>query len=153
VEGFRYHAGDTGGGGKVDAVMSTLVLEHLQLGVFFSAIAGVLKEEGGWAWVTDMHTEMGGSRAGFRDGDGRKVNGRKVNGMSWNHELEETLEAAGKVGLRLEGDVVEMGVREVGDESGEVGGTEHVGGIVVSYDGLKGHRTCCLFISTPAVAK
>jgi hypothetical protein len=55
-----------------------------------------------------MHTEMGGSRAGFRDGGGRKVNG-----MSWNHELEETLEAAGKVGLRLEGDVVEMGVREV----------------------------------------
>ncbi|TGZ83935.1 S-adenosyl-L-methionine-dependent methyltransferase [Ascodesmis nigricans] len=85
-----------GGGEGVDIVISTLVLEHLPLETFFSAVSGVLKN-GGWAWVTDMHVEMGASRAGFRSGDGVKLQGE-----SWNHAFEKVDFCGGAVceGLR-----------------------------------------------------
>lgn len=88
----------------VEAVVATLVLEHVVLDEFFAAVSGVLRT-GGWAWVTDMHPEMGESRAGFRGGDGVK----RV-GMSFAHGVKETVGAARRAGLELVGDVEERGV-------------------------------------------
>lgn len=96
---------------EVDAVVSTLVLEHLCLDRFFLAVAGVLRK-GGWVYLTNMHPEQGAvSRAGFVGSEGGKE--VKIQGMSFNHQIEEILEAAGKVGLRLEGEVVERGVDDL----------------------------------------
>lgn len=127
------------GGEKVDGVVSTLVLEHVaRPEVFFAAVARVVRP-GGWVWVTDMHPQMGSSRASFwlssdppdhygrgqerakehgkeagKGQDGGRKKGTKVSGVSWNHALDDVLGAALAAGLRLQGDVVEMGV---GDEA------------------------------------
>jgi SAM-dependent methyltransferase len=97
-------------GDKVDAVVSTLVLEHIPLSTFFGAVAGAVKD-GGWVYISDMHPGMGRSKAGFKTaaegGGGGEV---KVHGVSWNHGIAETLEAAGKNGLVLQGEVQESGV-------------------------------------------
>jgi SAM-dependent methyltransferase len=92
--------------GSVDAVVSTLVLEHVKLETFFATVAIVLKK-GGWAWVTDMSQGMGESVASFRDHEGVKRRGD-----SWNWGLEETVEEARRVGLELVGEVKELGVQE-----------------------------------------
>ncbi|TFK22679.1 S-adenosyl-L-methionine-dependent methyltransferase, partial [Coprinopsis marcescibilis] len=92
-------------GWKVDAVVSTLVLEHVELDTFFGLIGMVLKP-GGWAWVTDMHPEMGASRAGFR----READGAKVLGSSVNHSIGDTLASSRLCGLELVGEVHEKGV-------------------------------------------
>ncbi|KAG2021031.1 hypothetical protein CC2G_006300 [Coprinopsis cinerea AmutBmut pab1-1] len=96
---------------KVDALISTLVLEHVPLNSFFPVLSAVLKP-GAWAWVTDMHPEMGASRAAFRNAEGVKVTG-----VSYMHGIEEKLKAAKACGLEIVGQVDERGV---GDEEGEV---------------------------------
>ncbi|KAG0131622.1 S-adenosyl-L-methionine-dependent methyltransferase, partial [Tuber indicum] len=91
-----------------DAVVCTLVLEHLQLDVFFGAVKEALME-GGWMYLTNMHPEQGlSSRAGFVATEGDKE--IKIQGVSFNHSIEGILKAAGKVGLRLLGEVEERGV-------------------------------------------
>ena len=112
----------------VDAVISTLVLEHVMLDQFFAVVAKTLIV-GGWAWVTGMHPDMGQSRAGFRRDDGVKVHG-----ISYIHELEETIIAAKNAGLRLVGNVEERGVddefavQELGERAKKwVGKRLHVG--------------------------
>ncbi|KAH8147553.1 uncharacterized protein LAJ45_08380 [Morchella importuna] len=97
----------------VDAVVSTLVLEHVGLDVFFGAVAGVLRS-GGWAYVTSMHPQMGAvSRAGFVD-----ERGVKVQGVSYNHQVEEVVASAERAGLRLQGEVGERGVGDEGEVEG-----------------------------------
>lgn len=92
----------------VDAVVSTLVLEHLYLDHFFVEVATVLRN-GGWLYLTSMHPEQGAvSRAGFMGIEGGKE--VKIQGVSFNHQIREILTAAGRVGLRLEGEVQERGV-------------------------------------------
>jgi len=92
----------------VDAVVCTLVVEHIQLDVFFGAVKEALNK-GGWVYLTNMHPEQGlSSRAGFVAKEGeREV---KIQGLSYNHSIESILEAAGEVGLRLLGEVEERGV-------------------------------------------
>ncbi|KAH6919242.1 S-adenosyl-L-methionine-dependent methyltransferase [Coprinopsis sp. MPI-PUGE-AT-0042] len=96
---------------KPDVVISTLVLEHVALDAFFSVVGDVLKP-GGWAWVTDMHPEMGEGRASFF-----KEDGTRVLGVSVMHAIEETVESATKFGLELVGEVDARGVGDVEDEA------------------------------------
>ena len=92
----------------VDAVVCTLVLEHLELDVFFAAVKGALNK-GGWMYLTNMHPEQGlSTRAGFVAKEGEQE--VKIQGVSYNHSIESILEAAGEVGLRLLGEVEERGV-------------------------------------------
>lgn len=97
--------------GVIDAVVSTLVLEHLYLDLFFAAVSSVLRK-GGWLFLTNMHPEQGTvSRAGFVDSQGGKE--VKIQGVSFNHQINEILAAAEKVGLELEGEVDERGVNDM----------------------------------------
>ncbi|PWW78278.1 S-adenosyl-L-methionine-dependent methyltransferase [Tuber magnatum] len=92
----------------VDAVVCTLVMEHLRLDVFFGAAKEALKK-GGWMYLTNMHPEQGlSSRAGFVANEGDQE--IKIQGVSFNHSIESVLKAAGGVGLRLLGEVEERGV-------------------------------------------
>jgi SAM-dependent methyltransferase len=102
--------------GQADLVLSTLVLEHLPLPIFFSTAKKLLKKEGGYFVVTNMHAEMGGkSQAGFMD----EGTGEKVRGDSFVYEIEEVLEEGSKWGFEVVGPPVgERDVREedVGEE-------------------------------------
>lgn len=103
---------------KADFVLSTLVLEHLPLVVFFKTIRNFLKE-GGYVIVTNMHAAMGKiSQAGFLD----EETGRKVRGHSFAHEIEEALEEGGRWGLKLVGHVGERAMREEDVGEGRVVG-------------------------------
>lgn len=97
--------------GLVDAVISTLVLEHLDLDLFFAAVSSVLRR-GGWLFLTNMHPEQGAvSRAGFVDSEnGQEV---KIQGVSFNHQIDEILDAAERVGLKLGSEVKERGVDDM----------------------------------------
>ncbi|KAJ3518969.1 hypothetical protein NMY22_g13420 [Coprinellus aureogranulatus] len=98
-------------GEPVDIVISTLVLEHVGLDVFFATIAKHLRS-GGWAWVSTMHPFIGRvTGACFRREDGVKVRG-----VSSNYEIEEVVASAKKHGLELGCPVVESGV---GDDEAE----------------------------------
>lgn len=110
---------------KVDLVVSTLVLEHVQLPEFFECVARVLKR-GGRAWVSDMHEGMKG-QAGFWEGGEKRV------GVSWNWGWEETVGAAEAAGLRC------VGKWEEGVPVGGFGGEGKVGevGEVVDEEELK----------------
>jgi SAM-dependent methyltransferase len=103
--------------GKADLVLSTLVLEHLPIDIFFSTLASFLKPSGGgYVVVTNMHAEMGRrGQAGFVDVE----TGIKVRGTSFNYEVEEVVEEGRKWGFELMG---EMGERAVREEDLEVGG-------------------------------
>ncbi|KAL1606374.1 hypothetical protein SLS60_003776 [Paraconiothyrium brasiliense] len=80
--------------GSVDGVVSTLVLEHVPLEDYFATL-GSLVGRGGFALVTNMHSEMGTtSQAGFVNAEGVKVRG-----TSFAHTPGETVEAAAKAGL------------------------------------------------------
>ncbi|KAK6526254.1 hypothetical protein TWF694_004861 [Orbilia ellipsospora] len=92
-------------GGGVDGVLSTLVIEHLDIDVFFKLTRSILKP-GGWVFLTNMHADMGLlSSAGFMD----PVTGKKVKPVSINHPENEILEAAGRYGFELVGNVSEDG--------------------------------------------
>lgn len=90
---------------KVDAVVCTLVLEHVPLGTFFGIVGGILKT-GGWLYVSDMHPDMGReAQANFVGSDGiRRI------GTSTQYTIEDTISAAEKAGLALRGDAIARGV-------------------------------------------
>ncbi|KAL8741724.1 MAG: hypothetical protein Q9190_005700 [Brigantiaea leucoxantha] len=96
-----------------DAIISTLVLEHIPLSTFFSACASLLKP-GGKLLVTNMHAEMGKvSQAGYTD----VATGEKVfAGTSFAHEVEEVLDEARRWGFEIEGNVMERRVRSEDSE-------------------------------------
>ena len=96
-----------------DLVISTLVVEHLPLTVFFHAVKQLLKP-GGHLVVTNMHAEMGRrGQAGFVD----EATGEKVRGLSYVHEIADVLEEGAKNGFVLQGGVGERAVME--DDVGE----------------------------------
>lgn len=98
-----------------DAVLSTLVLEHVPLHAFFATLAALVRP-GGRALVTNMHSDMGAvSQAGFVNGEGIKVRGE-----SYAHTPEESVGAAEGAGFVVER-VVERGVEPGDVESGIVG--------------------------------
>lgn len=93
--------------GFFDGLVSTLVLEHIEIKTYFSAIANLLRPRG-FAVVTSMHDEMGRlSRAGFKS-----ASGERFKGMSFVYTVAETVEAAQAAGLEVVGDVGETAVDE-----------------------------------------
>jgi SAM-dependent methyltransferase len=91
-----------------DAIVSTLVLEHIPCDVFFEKVARILKP-GGCLLMTNMHSQMGGiSQAGFVD----PMTGEKIRPTSYAHTVEETIQAAGAAGLSLVGTMEERMVDE-----------------------------------------
>lgn len=92
---------------NADALVSTLVLEHVPLSAFFRSLWQTLKP-GGYALVTNMHPEMGNlSQAGFVAEDGAKVRGQ-----SWAHTVEDTVRVAEQEGFEIVGNVEERAVEE-----------------------------------------
>lgn len=99
----------------VNAVISTLVLEHVPLQAYFATLSSLLLP-GGLALITNMHSEMGAkSQAGFVNKDGVKVRG-----SSFAHTLQETLDEAKRVGFEVLS-VKEREMRREDVESGKVG--------------------------------
>jgi len=73
-----------------DAVVSTLVIEHIPAQVFF-ATAGKILKPGGILLLTNMHSEMGKiSQAGFID----PKTGEKIRPTSYSHTIAEVAAAA-----------------------------------------------------------
>jgi hypothetical protein len=127
--------------GKADLVLSTLVLEHLPVNVFFRSVKALLKPTGGYLLLTNMHAEMGRiSQAGFVDG----ATGEKIRGLSYAHEIKEVIEEGRKRSFEVVGEVGERDVQE-GDLGVLVGerGKKWVGvkvwfGFVMRFDGREG---------------
>ena len=95
--------------GKADIVLSTLVLEHLPIEIFFASVKSLLKKEGGFLLLTNMHAEMGRmSQAGFVDVE----TGEKIRGDSYNYEVEEVVKEGRKWGFSVVGRVGERVVKE-----------------------------------------
>ncbi|KAL9011373.1 MAG: hypothetical protein Q9173_003776 [Seirophora scorigena] len=101
---------------NADAVVSTLVVEHIPLDVFFGACSRILKG-GGLLLLTNMHPDMGAeSQAGFTD----PVSGEKVRPVSYAHTVEETADEANKWGFEVVWGSEERNVRE--DDLEKLGG-------------------------------
>lgn len=96
---------------RFDAILTTLVLEHLPVSTFF-AVLDKLIHPSGTVLLTNMHSEMGSrSQAGFVkvNEEGRQV---KVRGRSWVHGVEETVDEARRWGFEVIGGVGEKEVSE-----------------------------------------
>jgi SAM-dependent methyltransferase len=99
----------------VDGLISTLVLEHVPLEDYFATVA-ILVKKGGFALVTNMHSEMGKvSQAGFVNAEGMKVRG-----TSFAHAPSETVEVATKAGFEIMS-LKERMMRREDVDSGRVG--------------------------------
>lgn len=97
---------------QADAIISTLVLEHIPTDIFFKTASRILKADG-VLLVTNMHSVMGNiSQAGFVD----VKTGEKVRPKSYAHSVEDVVTEAKQQGFELEGDVLERGVDEAGSK-------------------------------------
>ncbi|KAJ4362310.1 hypothetical protein N0V83_010403 [Neocucurbitaria cava] len=101
----------------IDAVISTLVLEHIPLPAFFATLSALLPPcpSPTYALITNMHSDMGAlSQAGFKNSQGVKIRG-----ASFAHTLKDTVLEAQRAGFEV------LGTRErsveVGDVEGESG--------------------------------
>ena len=84
-----------------DGVVSTLVLEHLPLHVFFRTIDRMLGS-GACLLLTNMHADMGAqSQAGFVD----PVSGEKIRPESFVYTVDDVLAEASRWGMHLVGKV------------------------------------------------
>ncbi len=93
---------------NADAIVSTLVIEHVPCSVFFKHVAQILKP-GGVLLLTNMHSHMGSiSQAGFID----TKTGQKVRPTSYAHTLNEVLSEAKENGLIPIGEIEERAVDE-----------------------------------------
>ncbi|KAI4140060.1 MAG: hypothetical protein L6R39_005978 [Caloplaca ligustica] len=82
---------------NADAAVSTLVVEHIPLDVFFGVCSGMVRE-GGVVLLTNMHSEMGAeTQAGFTD----PMSGEKVRPTSFVHTVEAVVEEAEKKGFEV----------------------------------------------------
>ncbi|KAI1426474.1 putative methyltransferase [Xylaria sp. FL1777] len=91
-----------------DAIISTLVVEHIPLPSFFMHISQLLRP-GGVLLLTNMHSHMGGiSQAGFVD----KTTGEKIRPTSHAHTVEDVILEARKCGLEVEADEEGTGILE-----------------------------------------
>lgn len=94
-------------GCRADLVVSTLVLEHVPLDVFFSGAASLLRPSG-LLVVTNMHAEMGArTQAGFVN-----AAGVKVRGTSYVHEVSNVLAETARCGFRIVGQIEERSVTD-----------------------------------------
>lgn len=102
---------------QADAVISTLVLEHVPANVFFKTVAVILKP-GGLMLLTNMHAGMGSkSQAGFKDPE----TGQKIRPVSYAHKIEDVLREASRWGLEPVGKVHEREARMSDVKPGPVG--------------------------------
>ena len=93
---------------NADALISTLVLEHIPLLEFFQAISRILKP-GALALITNMHSDMGAiSQAGFVD----PKTGEKVRPQSFAHHIDDVIAEAQRQGFEVVGEALERGVDE-----------------------------------------
>lgn len=93
---------------NADALISTLVLEHIPLSAFFDRVSQLLKP-GGLALVTNMHSDMGAiSQAGFVD----PQTGEKVHTQSFAHHLDDVVAEAQTQGFEVVGEILERAVDE-----------------------------------------
>jgi 2-polyprenyl-3-methyl-5-hydroxy-6-metoxy-1,4-benzoquinol methylase len=93
---------------NADAIISTLVIEHVPIEAFFAAASKMLKP-GGAFLVTNMHSEMGGiSQAGFVD----PKTGDKIRPQSYAHRLEDVIKGAEKHRFEVIGEGLERAVDE-----------------------------------------
>ncbi len=87
---------------SVDAVISTLVLEHISsLDRFFKTIYRIVKKNNdSWIFITAMHPNMyqAGSQAGFIINE---TTGDKLCGISFDHSIKQIIEIATKNNLLL----------------------------------------------------
>jgi SAM-dependent methyltransferase len=91
---------------QADAVVSTLVIEHVPADIFFKHAAKLLKP-GGLLLLTNMHGDMGKiSQAGFIDPD----TGVKIRPTSYGHSIEEIETAAKVEGFDVVGGIEERAV-------------------------------------------
>lgn len=92
--------------GSADLVISTLVLEHVPVDVFFRVVSSLLRPNG-ILLVSNMHSDMGKiSQAGFVD---PKTN-TKIRPLSYAHTTGDALDMASQHGLVLVDDVKEVTV-------------------------------------------
>ncbi|KAM7188956.1 S-adenosyl-L-methionine-dependent methyltransferase [Naviculisporaceae sp. PSN 640] len=86
---------------NADAIISTLVLEHIPLKDYFTVAAGMLKV-GGYLLLTNMHGDMGKiSQAGFIE----PLTGEKIRPVeSYAYTCAEVLEEAERCGFEILGD-------------------------------------------------
>lgn len=119
-----------------DGVISTLVLEHLPIRIFFETLRKLLKK-GGYLLLTNMHEEMGKkSQAGFLDVE----TGTKFQGESFVYSIEEMVHEAERQGFQLDGHVKERGIEEADIELVGERGHKWLGykvwfGCVLRYNG------------------
>lgn len=93
---------------NADALVSTLVLEHVPIPSFFEVAAQILKP-GGVALATNMHSDMAAiGQAGFVD----TKTGDKVRTKSFAHRLDDVVEEAERQGFSIIGQVRERAVDE-----------------------------------------
>jgi cyclopropane fatty-acyl-phospholipid synthase-like methyltransferase len=93
---------------QADAVVSTLVLEHIPCDVFFQKVARMLKP-GGLLLLSNMHSHMGGiSQAGFVDPE----TGEKIRPTSYAHTVDEVEKTAHAIGLTIVDSIKETAVDE-----------------------------------------
>ena len=91
---------------NANAVVSTLVIEHIPADVFFGHVSKMLKP-GGVLLITNMHSDMGGiSQAGFVD----PKTGDKIRPTSYAHTVKEVEKAAAACGLEPIGPIEEKAV-------------------------------------------
>ncbi|KAL8790688.1 MAG: hypothetical protein Q9213_000536 [Squamulea squamosa] len=91
-----------------DAIVSTLVLEHIPLEQFFM-VCSKLVRTGGHVIITNMHADMGAiSQAGFVD----PATGTKVRPLSYAHTVKELVTCASEWGFTLVCGPVERKVEE-----------------------------------------
>ena len=91
---------------NADAIISTLVLEHVPLSNFFEKVSDLLKPDG-LALVTNMHSDMGAiSQAGFVE----PKTGEKVRTQSFAHRLDDVIAEAQVQGFDVIGEILERAV-------------------------------------------
>ena len=91
---------------EADAVISTLVLEHVPIRVFLQTAFRMLKP-GGLLLVTNMHAEMGQiSQAGFVDPN----TGEKIRPKSYAHAVTDVVLEARRQGFEVVGEILERAV-------------------------------------------
>ena len=93
---------------NADALISTLVLEHVPLSIFFEKTSEMLKPNG-LALITNMHSDMAAiGQAGFVD----PKTGEKVQTQSFAYHVDDVVGEAQKQGFEAVGEIRERAVDE-----------------------------------------
>lgn len=80
---------------EATAVLSTLVVEHIPLPTFFTAVSTIL-QPGGVLLLTNMHSELGKlTQAGFID----PATGQRIRATSYAHSVEDVVLKAERQGF------------------------------------------------------